>query len=204
MGKHLPTWEQLNAAVPTSLLEAEARILHLLSEIAGIEEQTADPLPVHQRDSGYKVWLASAMAARRQKNYQLRRLRIWVQDYNTKVSQARKLNSFEESLAGRIAAARSADDADEAEFLARRQELRDAVNRMVKDDLIIMGTALKHVSKVWGVLINVLTAAKAYVDLESAEAATEEEAQEAFDMLVAALEEAERKGYMPGMTLFGE
>lgn len=202
MGKRLPTWEQLNAAIPTSLLEAEARILHLQGELASIDEQITDPLPIDERDSGYKVWLASAMAARRQKNYQLRRLRIWVQDHNAKVNKARKLNQFEESLTERITARNV--DPEEAEFLARRQELRDAVNRMVKDDLIIMGTALKHVSKVWGVLINVLTAAKAYVDVESSETATEDEVQEVFDMLTAALDEVERKGYMPGATLFGE
>jgi hypothetical protein len=215
--KRLPTWEQLGAVIPQSVLEAQARIVHLMNDIGGIDEQIRDPLPIEQRDAAYKVWLVAAHAARRQKHYELRRLRIWEQDYNAQVGAARKLNRMEAQVGRAIDAARSGDSAGrtigearpedpaDAAYRARQEELRQQVNRQLGGDLLAMGMALRHSVRAWGVLIRIATAAKDYVDAEGRDGSDEEALDAAFEALVAALEEAVAKGYMSNLPeLAGE
>ncbi|HKX72524.1 MAG TPA: hypothetical protein VJM32_00740 [Candidatus Saccharimonadales bacterium] len=197
--KRLPTWEQLGAVIPQSVLEAQARIVHLMNEIGGIDEQLKDPLPPEKRSGAYKQWLVAAHAARRQKQYELRRLRVWEQDYNAKAGAARKLNRMEEQVGHAISAA-GPDGLAEAARQAHHEALRQQVNDRLGGDLIAMGMALKSSVKAWGVLIRIATAAKEYVDAESRDDSDEEVLDAAFEALVASLEEAVAKGYLPSLV----
>lgn len=191
--RSLPTWDQLGAAPPESVLETRARIVHLQNEIAAITEQVADPLPREQRDREYSAWLAGANAALRQKQYLLRRLRIWEQDYNSRLSTARSIQRREKELAGVIEAAKPEDPA-EAAHKARQEELRRQVNERLGDDLIMMGVALKHASKAWGIMIRIAVAADEYIAAEQDGSEGDDSvADAAFARLVAAVQEARTK-----------
>jgi hypothetical protein len=203
--QRIPTWEELEAAPPKSELEARARIVQLQREVASIAEQTADPLPYEERDREYRQWLAAAIAAKKRKHYEMRRLRIWIQEFNS-TNAVRNLMRREAKLAEDLetaSASGAVESSEEKANNARRDRLRQQVNTEIGDDLIKMGMALKGITKAWAVLIRVMQAAAAYVELESqfdAEKISEQELDAAFDALVVALDEAREKGYLPAAS----